>query len=537
MLRPPPASTRLLLLLLLAAALAAVRARSPPGLVLHVAPNGSDASAGTDPAQPLQSCAGAMIAIGAFNSSVPAGGIEVRFASGTYPLRANTTCGTLQLKGTEERPVVLRAVGSVTFDGGAHLDATGLSAVTNATVLPLLNPSAKTKIKVLHVPGGNGTWNGGDLSWNGKPLTSSRWPNTGQGYVRKVLDPGAVYTDGRTKGPRPHCSVCQGDNKSTAAAPCGANISLLEQPTGNWQAELEAGDGFGSLSLNGYLAADWYHETHHIARVHQTATNTSLQFASFSRYGICEALEMGGAAAGPHCPAPEHAPPKRTKCLECIGDCRTKCAAAGCCYSNSTLFERCYKAPPPVGPPPPPAPKCAGSAPGRFVVTGLLSEVDSPGEYFWDGAARNLYLYPLDDSEDVQLSFKAGPGLVALTSATWVTVRGFTIIGAGGTVFSITGGENNTIGGNTISNCGGGVVLAGGYRNRVIGNDILDVGTHIATSGNDHDGFQNLVPTNNVVANSEAPTCRPPISACLIWPSLPLPPPPPPPPPSRVSPP
>jgi parallel beta-helix repeat protein len=269
-------------------------------------------------------------------------------------------------------------------------------------------------------------------------------------------------------------------------------VSLLEQPTGDWQAELEAGDGFGDLSLSGYLAADWYHEQHHIARVDKTAQNTSLQFSSFSRYGVCEALDMGATAA--KCPA--QAPPKRQKCIECIGDCRSQCAAKGCCYSGTVLTSRCYH-----GPPPPPS-GCAGSAPGRFVVTGLLSEVDSRGEFYFDRAARNLYIYPPDDSDDVQLSFPSGPGLAELTDAEWVTVRGVTVTGSGGTAFSITGGENNTIGGNIISNCAGGVVMSGGYRNRVVGNDILDVGTHIATSGNDHDGLNNLNPTNNLVSNN-----------------------------------
>ena len=125
------------------------------------------------------------------------------------------------------------------------------------------------------------------------------------------------------------------------------------------------------------------------------------------------------------------------------------------------------------------------------------------GEYYWDGAARNLYVYPpLDDSAEVQLSFRAGPGLADLQSAEWLTIRGVTITGAGGTAFTITGGENNTVGGTRISNCGGGVILSGGYRNRVVGNDIFDVGTHIQTSGNDKDGLQNLKPTNNLVSNN-----------------------------------
>ena len=150
---------------------------------------------------------------------------------------------------------------------------------------------------------------------------------------------------------------------------------------------------------------------------------------------------------------------------------------------------------------------CAGSAPGRFIVSGLLSEVDSPGEMYFDSAARNLYIYPVDDSDQVRLSFQAGPGLFSLSDSTWVTVRDFVITGSSGGV-GISGGENNTIGGCTVRNSGGGISLSGGYRNRVIGNDILDVGTHIATSGNDADGLSNLKPTNNLCATSDPSSSR-----------------------------
>ena len=75
--------------------------------------------------------------------SLPVGGAVVSFAPGTYPLLANTTYGTVTLEGSEDRPVVFRAVGapgSAVMDGGKDLpDNSGLAAVTNKIVLPLLN--------------------------------------------------------------------------------------------------------------------------------------------------------------------------------------------------------------------------------------------------------------------------------------------------------------------------------------------------------------------------------------------------------------
>jgi len=61
---------------------------------------------------------------------------------------------------------------------------------------------------------------------------------------------------------------------------------------------MRAGDGFGALTLEGYLSADWYHESHHIAKVVKTATETTIQLAEYSRYGVCEAIEP---PAGTHC--------------------------------------------------------------------------------------------------------------------------------------------------------------------------------------------------------------------------------------------
>ena len=153
--------------------------------------------------------------------------------------------------------------------------------VTDPAIKRILNPAAKERILVMQIP--NGTWSGGQLDWNGVPLTPSVWPNQGLGYVKRVNDVGAIWAEGRTKGPRPHCQVCLGNNKSTASAPCGGNISLAELPRGDWAAELNAGAGFGNAKLSGYLAYDWYFESHPIVRVFTMGNVTSCQFGDTSR--------------------------------------------------------------------------------------------------------------------------------------------------------------------------------------------------------------------------------------------------------------
>ena len=83
--------------------------------------------------------------------------------------------------------------------------------------------------KVLAMPVLAG-WEGGAPSGM-TPLRASIWPNEGLGYAAP-LDAGAVYAQGRTKGPPPRCHVCEGTNKSTAQSLCGANVSLAQQPLG-----------------------------------------------------------------------------------------------------------------------------------------------------------------------------------------------------------------------------------------------------------------------------------------------------------------
>lgn len=189
---------------------------------LYVSPTGGASGTGTKDA-PLASCAAAVKMIGKMDP-LPAGGVTAQFAPGNYPLTNATACGTLKAtKATAAGPVVFRGApgGATQFDASIQLDATLLKPVTDPKVLRILNPTAKTKVLAMPLAAAPGT-----LSWGGVPLTGSVWPNKGLGYVASVKDKGAVWCSGRTPGPRPHTHTCTGGTKSTAAAPCGANISI-----------------------------------------------------------------------------------------------------------------------------------------------------------------------------------------------------------------------------------------------------------------------------------------------------------------------
>ena len=440
----------------LAAALLALCGSAAAALptTLHVAPHGSDSAPGTADA-PLATCAAAVAQLQARTGSA----VTIRFAPGTHALNSSTACGTVRWNGTAAAPLVFAGdpTGGTVFDAMELLDATQLAPVTEARITKIINPSARGKLLVMPMAAAPSM-----LEWGSRPLFQSVYPNpqvgTGVAYVRKVLDKGAYYFRGRSAWPEPHCHVCLGDNKSTLAHPCGANISLAEQPTGDWTAEMAAGPGFGALTVQGYLANDWFDETHRVARVEQNATNTSLQFASYSAYGICEAMEGG----------------------------------------TGVLLDH-----------------CGGPAPGRFTVSGLLSEVDTEGEFWFDTAAHKLYIFPPAPSgggswtpaalAKARLGHWSGPGLISIEGSSHVTLRDVTVSGVGdSSIASISGGEHNTIGGCTLRNSAGtGASMSGGHHNAIIGNDIYDLAqTHIATSGDGDESFQTLAATNNLVANN-----------------------------------
>ena len=124
------------------------------------------------------------------------------------------------------------------------------------------------------------------------------------------------------------------------------------------------------------------------------------------------------------------------------------------------------------------------TAPGRFTVSGLLSEVDSPGETWYDAVAKILYVYPPStttnaewDSESlaaVRFGQWGGPGLISLEGTSYVTVRDMVVSGVGkGGIVSITGGDHNVIGGCTFKNSNAvAVSVTGGKLNKIIGDDI-----------------------------------------------------------------
>lgn len=182
-----------------AAAGLSVAPRGTP-ITYFVDPQGSDSNAGTSKLAAFASCNGALSAIAATIQADPAhlpvGGWDVVVSSvhGRYKYNASTaccftaSCHNVTFSGTAASPIVIRGDGKglPVFDGSLKLNASALELVTNKTVLTIINPAARGKVKVMPLPGGKP----GVLQWGAVPLTPSVWPNRGLGYVRRVYDEG-----------------------------------------------------------------------------------------------------------------------------------------------------------------------------------------------------------------------------------------------------------------------------------------------------------------------------------------------------------
>jgi tetratricopeptide (TPR) repeat protein len=180
--------------------------RPKPGVELFVAPNGSDANAGTKE-RPLATLLGARGAIRALKAAgLPDGGVTVTVRAGDYQA-AETLALEAQDSGTEQSPIIYRAekAGSVTFTGGTKIE--GFAPVTDPAILARLPEEARGKVMQVDLPAQGITDLGQiqpvgmsrpghpvvELYFDGKPMAPARWPDEGFVKTGKVLDPKSTF--------------------------------------------------------------------------------------------------------------------------------------------------------------------------------------------------------------------------------------------------------------------------------------------------------------------------------------------------------
>lgn len=136
----------------------------------------------------------------------------------------------------------------------------------------------------------------------------------------------------------------------------------------------------------------------------------------------------------------------------------------------------------------------------RFYGLNLLSELDSPGEWYLDRDSGKLYFWP--PAKNGQAYVSLAPQLFDLQNVSDVTLRGFTIEGTRSTAVRVTNGTRAKIVACTLRNLGNGAIsITGGNDCGVVGNDIYNCGDGgVSLSGGDR---KTLTPCGHYAENNQ----------------------------------
>jgi hypothetical protein len=142
-------------------------------------------------------------------------------------------------------------------------------------------------------------------------------------------------------------------------------------------------------------------------------------------------------------------------------------------------------------------------APRRFRALNVLEELDEPGEFYIDRAAKRLYFWPpekLDAKARIVLSTLNGP-LLRVKDAAHVTVRGFTFEACLSNGIEVIGGQDVRLVGCTVRNVREmGIRVTGGTDHHVERCDITETGTGgLALEGGDR---KTLTPAHHEAADN-----------------------------------
>lgn len=121
--------------------------------------------------------------------------------------------------------------------------------------------------------------------------------------------------------------------------------------------------------------------------------------------------------------------------------------------------------------------------PRRTRLTGLLSELDEPGEWFWDSSKQTLYLWPLNDNDGISVA--GSIPIFDIKGADHVRLQGLSFEGAKNAVL-VEGGLDVTVAGCLARNLSGTAFsFTGGKSHRILGCDIHDADTPLSMAGTD----------------------------------------------------
>lgn len=90
----------------------------------------------------------------------------------------------------------------------------------------------------------------------------------------------------------------------------------------------------------------------------------------------------------------------------------------------------------------------------RIRIVGALSELDEPGEWYWDGKSKVLYLWPPESVRDGDVEISVQDSLLRIDGARNVRISNLAFDMARGDAITVTNSENVTIENSSIRNMG-----------------------------------------------------------------------------------
>ena len=142
----------------------------------------------------------------------------------------------------------------------------------------------------------------------------------------------------------------------------------------------------------------------------------------------------------------------------------------------------------------------------KYFVYNVLSELDTPGEYYWDVKANKLYYYPDGDISNKKISFSQfADDWFILKDPTYLTFDGIILEHARGTAFVSETAKLNDTHHITVSNCvirsfGGHFMNVSGANIYILNNEIYNMGSGcILLNGG---GAAEMLPSNSVIRNN-----------------------------------
>lgn len=137
----------------------------------------------------------------------------------------------------------------------------------------------------------------------------------------------------------------------------------------------------------------------------------------------------------------------------------------------------------------------------EFFAFNAIGEIDRPGEWAVDRAARRVYLWPAADPATAPVTLAAQDHLIAVADCAHLSFEDLVLENSVGVVATVDNGSNVSFTGSVFRHTGSwGVVINGGHDCSVIGCDLYDLGEGgVKATGGDR---MTLTPGNHLIENN-----------------------------------